>query len=258
MEAALRKLHARDVELTEKYLGATPLYSAFWVVRRLRQVIRQHAKYAHGRMLDVGCGLKPREKRFAPYVTEHIGIDYSPVSGYRGNRSEVCGNAAALPFANGSFDTVLCTELVVDLPDPERTIGEFARVLAPGGTIMATAAFVYPVHDRNDYFRFSPDGLGVIMRRHGLEVERVVPTSGTAVTLAVMTNLYWYDYTLLWNKWLYPIGLGLRPLWWLLCLVINLIGGLFEIILPDQSLSFSHLTVARKPAEVDFRNELDY
>lgn len=249
IEGVFRRLHAWDLDLTERYISATPFYSAFWVVRRLRQIIRAHAKYAHGRMLDVGCGLKPHEKLFAPFVTHHVGIDYSPLSGYRGNRADVSGDAAELPFADASFDTVLCTELVVDLPDPERTIAEFARVLAPGGTVIVTAAFVYPVHDRNDYFRFSPDGMGVIMRRHGLGVERVVPTSGTAVTLAVMTNLYWYDYQLIWKKWLYPVGLLLRPVWWLLCFIINMAGGLFEILLPDQSLSFSHLTVAHKQSK---------
>lgn len=241
-----RKIHAKDVLWTEKYISNTPFYSAFWVVRRLKRAIREHAKFAHGTMLDVGCGLKPHEKLFAPFVEKHIGLDYSPVSGYRGNRADVCGDAAALPFADGCIDTLLCTELMVDLPDPEKTIGEFARVLAPGGTVITTAAFVYPVHDRNDFFRFSPDGLATIMRRHGLTVERIVPTSGTAVTLAVMINLYLYDYKFLWNKWLYPVGLTLRPLFWLLCFIINLIGGLFELILPDKHLSFSHLTIARK------------
>lgn len=246
LAAMVRKIHAKDVYWSEQYISSTPFYSTFWVVRRLRRVIREHVNLAHGVMLDVGCGLKPHEKLFAPFVVRHIGLDYSPISGYRGNRANVCGDAAALPLADGCVDTILCTELMVDLPDPEKTIAEFSRILAPGGTLITTAAFVYPVHDRNDYFRFSPDGLAVMMRRQGLTVESVVPTSGTAVTLAAMINLYWYDNQFLWNKWLYPLGLILRPVLLLLCFVINLIGGVFEWILPDKKMSFSHLTVARK------------
>ena len=247
----VRKIHHTDVLWAEKYVSKTPFYSMFWIVRRLKRVIRENAKYAHGTMLDVGCGLKPHARVFAPYIDKHVGLDYSPVSGYRGNCADVCGDAAALPFADGCFDTVLCSEVLVDLPDPEKTIAEFERVLADNGTLITTAAFVHPVHDRNDYFRYPPDGLAVIMRRHGLTVERVVPTSGTAVTLAAMINLYWYDCHFLWNKWLYPIGLVLRPLLWLLCFIINMIGGLFELILPDKLLSFSHLTVARKCPAAD-------
>lgn len=246
LAALARRIQTKDVLWTEKYLSRTPFYSAFWVVRRLKRVIRDHAKFAHGTMLDVGCGIKPHEPDFAPFIERHIGLDYSPISGYRGNRADVCGDAAALPFADGCIDTILCAGVMEDLPDPERTISEFSRVLAPGGTLITTATFVWPVHDRNDYFRFSPEGLPAIMRRHGLTVERVVPMSGTAVTLAVMINLYWYDCHFLWNKWLYPVGLLLRPVLWILCLIINLIGGLFEIILPDKLMSFSHLTVASK------------
>lgn len=243
----VRRIHHYDVLWAEEYVSKTPFYSSFWIVRRLRRVIRENAHFASGRMLDVGCGLKPHAAAFAPYIDEHIGLDYSPFSGYRGNRADVCGDAAVLPFADGCVDTLLCSEVLVDVPDPETAIKEFARVLRPGGALITTAAFVHPVHDRNDYFRYSPEGLAVMMRRHGFRVERVVPTSGTAITLAAMTNLWWYDNHFIWNKWLYPIGLVLRPLLWVICFIINMIGGIFEILLPDKLLSFSHLTVAVKP-----------
>ena len=246
LSALVRRIHAKDVLWTERYLSHTPFSSVFWIVRRMRRAVRDHASVAKGRMLDVGCGLKPHESVFAPHVTEHTGIDYSPGSGFRGNRADVCGDAAYLPFADSSFDTVLCTELLVDVPDPDRVITEFARILKPGGVLITTAAFVFPVHDRNDYYRFSPGGLSTIMERHGLTVDRVVPMSGTAITLAAMTNIYWYDLHFVWNKWLYPVGLALRPVLWILCFMINAIGGLFEIILPDQLMAFNHLTVARK------------
>ncbi len=246
LAALARRIQDADILWTEKYLPKTPFFSAFWVVRRLKRLVRDHADRAHGTMLDVGCGIKPHESDFAPYVVRHIGMDYSPISGYRGNLADVCGDAGALPFADGSFDTVLCTEVMVDLPDPERTMAEFARVLARGGTVIATVAFVYPIHDRHDYFRFSPEGLAVIMRRHGLSVERIVPINGMAITLAVMINLYIYEYVFLWNKWLYPIGLLLRPLLWLFCFAVNLTGWVFDKIVPNDRLPSHVLTIAHK------------
>jgi len=247
LAALARRVQTADVAFSEEYLAATPFHSTFWALRRLKGSIRAHAHLAHGRMLDVGCGLKPYESVFGPYVDEHVGYDYSPKSGFRGNRANVCGDAAALPFRDGSFDTVLCTEVLVDLPDPDRTISEFSRVLKPGGTLITTAAFVFPVHDRNDYFRFSPDGLAVMMRRHGLAIDEIVGTTGTPVTIANLVNLYIYDHTFIWNKWLYPIGLVLRPLLWLFCFAVNLTGRAFELVLPDESLPIHVLTVATKP-----------
>ena len=82
LAALARRVQSADILWTEKYLANTPFYSAFWVVRRLKGVIRDHAKEAHGTMLDVGCGVKPHESDFAPFVERHIGIDYSPISSW--------------------------------------------------------------------------------------------------------------------------------------------------------------------------------
>lgn len=241
-----RKIQTRDIELADNYLAKTPFSPAYWVNKRLSDAVAANANFAHGILLDVGCGLMPYRRLFEPFTDWYIGLDYSPESGYRGNHADICGDAADLPFADESVDTILCTEVLVNLPEPEKTIAEFTRVLAPGGTMITTAPFVYPLHDKNDFFRFSAEGIAAIMRRNGLTIEKIQPLSGTAVSLAVMFNLYWYNAGFLWTKWLYPIGLILRPILWLVCFAVNLTGGLLEFILPDGRLSFGHLTVAKK------------
>lgn len=50
------------------------------------------------------------------------------------------GDLAELPMAATSFDTVLC-ECVWNLTDKERVLGEFARVLKPGGMLAMTDIF---------------------------------------------------------------------------------------------------------------------
>lgn len=231
---------------TDRYLSQTPFHSGYWFRTRIDDAIGSHAHLAHGVLFDVGCGSKPYEKAFAPFVTDYLGLEYSPDSGYRLNKADFCGDAALLPLADESVDTILCTEVMEHVHDLERTIAEFARVLRAGGTIITTAPFVYPIHDAYDFFRYSPDGLAVMMTRYGLSVEEIEPLSGTAVTLAIMFKLYWYDIGFIWTKWLYPFGLVLRPLLWLGCFVVNVLGGLFETILPSKHLSFNHLTVASK------------
>src|SRR5436189_4841209 len=130
LSETIRSVHARDIRFSEDYLSTTPFCSVYWVRKRLDEAIAAHASFAHGTLLDVGCGLKPYERFFEPFVEKYIGLDYSPESGYRGNVADICGDAAALPLADESVDTVLCTEVMVNLPDPEKTIAEFARVLA--------------------------------------------------------------------------------------------------------------------------------
>src|SRR6185437_4736414 len=43
-----------------------------------------------------------------------------------------------LPFADGSFDLVLCSQAIEHLLDPELGMRELARVLTPGGTLVLT------------------------------------------------------------------------------------------------------------------------
>lgn len=244
--SVLQRFHHQDIVFTDEYLSRTPFHPGYWVRVRIDAALASHAKLAHGVLLDIGCGNKPFEKIFEPFIDSYIGLEYSPESGYRGNKADFCGDAAFLPLADESIDTIICTEVMEHVPNPEKTVEEFYRVLRPGGTVITTAPFVYPVHDAFDFFRYSPDGLAAIMKRQGLTVEKVEPLSGDAVTLAAMFNLYWYGNGFTWTKWLYPFGVILRPILWLLCFTVNVLGGIFEKIIPAKGFSFNHLTVATK------------
>lgn len=50
----------------------------------------------------------------------------------------VRANLEALPFPDGGFDVVLCTQVIEHLLDPARGFAEIARVLAPGGHAIVT------------------------------------------------------------------------------------------------------------------------
>ena len=49
----------------------------------------------------------------------------------------VAAPAEKLPFEDDSFDTVVSTLVLCTVPDPEATIAEIRRVLAPGGALLA-------------------------------------------------------------------------------------------------------------------------
>jgi ubiquinone/menaquinone biosynthesis C-methylase UbiE len=59
------------------------------------------------------------------------------------------GDAHALPFENASFDAVVCTYSLCNIPDPLRAISEMKRVLRPGGKLVLvdhTRSEVRPVY----------------------------------------------------------------------------------------------------------------
>jgi SAM-dependent methyltransferase len=95
------------------------------------------------RVLDLGCGegLTPR-KLSLPSSWQIVGLDvrYAAVSKAHfsfPHRSFVCSAAEKLPFLASSFDRVIAN---VSLPymDIAKTLAETYRVLAPGGTLLAS------------------------------------------------------------------------------------------------------------------------
>jgi ubiquinone/menaquinone biosynthesis C-methylase UbiE len=108
-----------------------------------------------GRVLDLGCGEQPYREVYGAHAERVVAVDISR----RGSESTdafVRGSAVAIPFADSSFDFVLCSEVLEHVPDPRRAIGEIARVLRPGGRLVLTVPFLYPIHEEPwDFWRFT-------------------------------------------------------------------------------------------------------
>jgi SAM-dependent methyltransferase len=109
--------------------------------------------------LDIGCGPAPYVELF-PY---RIGIDIVQRGG-----ADVVGDVLALPVRTGSSPVVFASELLEHVTDPQRAVDEMRRVLAPGGRVILTTRFCFPIHDApGDYFRFTRYGLEHLFREWG-------------------------------------------------------------------------------------------
>jgi SAM-dependent methyltransferase len=90
-----------------------------------------------GRVLDLGCGIGHSYEELAPRET--VGVDVAPAALAGQNRETVVADMRELPFADGSFASVVSIHSIEHVPDPERMLAEVARVLEAGGrAIFAT------------------------------------------------------------------------------------------------------------------------
>lgn len=161
----------------KRYLVNTWLFPRHIGRIYLRQAMAQAKGYAKGAMLDVGCGLRPYEEMFASRVTGYIGIDW-PASPDKA-RQDVTGDATRLPFVHSAFDTVLATELMEHLPDPDQFLAEVARVLRGEGALILSVPFLEPLHEEpRDYYRFTPWSLSLLLEQHGFSMERIWARGG--------------------------------------------------------------------------------
>jgi SAM-dependent methyltransferase len=94
------------------------------------------------RVLDVGCGTGPfsivAQERGAHVVSLDLGLELLRRARGKGARRGVAGDAAALPFAEGSFDVVLSSECIEHTTGPEQSVAEMLRVLRTGGILVVT------------------------------------------------------------------------------------------------------------------------
>ncbi len=128
-----------------------------------------------GRVLDLGCGVGHSFEALAP--RESVGVDISAAALAGQARETHLADMRALPFADGSFASVLSVQSLEHVPDPQSVLREVVRVLEPGGT----AVFVTPnrltfarpdeIIDPYHYVEFDPNELRALCAPHFAEVE---------------------------------------------------------------------------------------
>jgi SAM-dependent methyltransferase len=233
--------------------GSSPLDPDWLLQRHLgRDVASALATHARGRLADVGCGLRPYQA-CVPAGVSYLGVDVSA----GGSRPDVCAVAAMLPFADASFDTVLCTQVLEHVPDPAAVLHEIGRVLRPGGRLILTAPQTWFLHEEpNDFMRFTRFGLESLCRRAGLIPIELRAQGGFWAVVGIFLSVHLGSYA----RWLAerrrgraPLQHGRSPAWrrllWPLrwpMAAANLVFAALDAIPHPRIIAVNHLVVAER------------
>ena len=163
----------------------------------LENSIRQCAPYVKGKLLDVGCGMRPYEKTFFAGATEYVGADYLSDR----SRPDIVCSALDIPFPEDSFDTVTSTEVLEHVPDPLRAMREMRRVLKPGGHLILSTPQYWPRHEvPYDYFRYPYDGILHLIQESGLTLTKLYNRGrsyafiGQAIQHVQPVPMHWFNW----------------------------------------------------------------
>lgn len=141
--------------------------------------------------LDIGSGHGPYRK----YFPNRVSVDIEPGPGV-----DVVADAHDLShFSDGLFDVVLATEVLEHLHTPQRAIDEMHRVLTPGGSVILTTRFIFPLHNiPGDYWRFTRYGLAHLFRN--FKHVEIIEEGNTLEAIAVLFERLAFQTDTLWLK----------------------------------------------------------
>lgn len=133
------ELLGRAPEIVQRHLATLPVHRA---MIRVVECLLVGNEALPRPLLDVGCG----DGHFAAACLQtnvDAGIDPAATSAHEARRTGayrqvLVGNAAHLPFPDGSFAGVVSNCVLEHIPPLDESLAEMARVLRPGGKLVIT------------------------------------------------------------------------------------------------------------------------
>ena len=118
------------------------------------------------RVLDAGAGSAPYGELFAH--CDYVTTDWEESVHEAARSADVVAYLDDLPLDDGSFDAVICTQVLEHVKDPVVVLAELRRVLVSGGALWITVPLVWELHEEpHDYFRYTAHGVASLLERAG-------------------------------------------------------------------------------------------
>lgn len=164
----------------------------FFVVRHLKNFIEARLKelVTDGRhVADIGCGEQPMRSMVEASGGIYTGIDVAQNSQ---NTVHVIAGIDSVPLPDDSFDVIVLTEVLEHVADIDGAFQEIGRLIKPGGRILLTVPFAYPLHEEPfDYMRPTPHMITRCASKYNLEIAELQTSGNEIEVIATVWGNMW-------------------------------------------------------------------
>ncbi len=172
-----------------KFYGRMPLDLQFLTI--FRQAKKMLPSFS-GEVLDVGCGQSPYRFLLNAAATKYTGIDIVEAGNFDYNNPDIISfNGRDIPFEDGKFNGIICTEVLEHVAHYQHLVNEIHRVMKKGGTAFITipwsARYHYMPHD---YFRYTPSTLKTMFA--GFSDVQIINRGSDISNLANKVIVLWF------------------------------------------------------------------
>jgi SAM-dependent methyltransferase len=158
------------------------LEDTHWWYRERRQLLaRQVRAMSPGRALDVGAAAGGNTRVLLDRGWHAIALEFSEDGAQIARERDlpvVRADALTLPFPDACLDLVVAYDVLEHIPDDDRAVQEFCRVLRPGATALVAVPAdpgLWSAHDDavGHVRRYTRSSLVPLLERNGLDVTAV-------------------------------------------------------------------------------------
>ena len=132
--------------LKQYFTGKTSLFRHYQNI-----FIKLYGKECKGKVIEIGADKFYEYKNYFPNVNEYVHTNISGDCDMILDVTDMCS------IADNSVDAIICISVLEHIWEYQRAIDEIERVLKPGGKLLLTVPFGFPIHDKLDYWRFTSE-----------------------------------------------------------------------------------------------------
>jgi SAM-dependent methyltransferase len=143
--------------------------------------------FAHGDLLDLGCGYVPLYGVYSKYVESVTCVDWENTFHKNEFLDKVCDLNKPLPLEDKKFDTVILSDVLEHIFYPDKLLGEIHRIMRNNGYLIMNTPFLYNIHEEPyDYYRYTQYAYEQFAKQLGFEICSIIPLGSG---LEVLTDM---------------------------------------------------------------------
>jgi SAM-dependent methyltransferase len=133
--------------------------------------------FCRGLVLDAGSGRGAWRSLILESAQGYESIDMAPRHDHAPTWiGDIC---TMTEVPDHRYDTVVCHQVLEHVRHPSQAVKHMSRVLKPGGTLILSVPHLSRRHELpHDYYRFTQEGLGVLLSDAGLEIGQITAYGG--------------------------------------------------------------------------------
>ncbi len=214
--------------------------------RSIVEGVQKYQSQLTGRLLDVGCGVSPY-KSVLKAIDDYTGLDIKdnrPITA-KEESDIVLFDGKHFPFEPQQYDSLLCTEVLEHVFEPQDFINEMYRVLKEDGRVLLTTPFLWPLHEEPyDFYRYTKYALKELFERAGFSEITIQARGDWHTNCSLMLGSY-FSNCITKQKYLrYLVLLLTYPMVY----IAQIILPKFDRSPGNETLPMGYTVFARKPS----------